>query len=104
MLGHISDDEYRTYAGEAGRRLAEMAGDEVGAADLVEQEPRRSEEKRRPQTTLPPKRASLPLRALPAAKRQRSVSPDALQVLLAAIKTDPELRRALLQALQDGAA
>jgi hypothetical protein len=59
---------------------------------------------RRPQTTLPPKHEPRPLRALPSAKRQPAVSPDALQALLVAVKTDPELRRALLQALQDGAA
>ncbi len=59
----------------------------------------------RPASRPTPSRApALPTpRALPA-KRTPAVSSDALQALLAAVKTDPEVRRALLQALQDGAA
>jgi integrase/recombinase XerC len=96
-LGHVSDDEYRNYAGEAGRRLAEMRGDDVGAADMLESEPcgtspRRGESHGETTAT-----------ARTPAKRSPAVPPDALQALLAAVKTDPELRRALLRALNGAA-
>lgn len=38
------------------------------------------------------------------AKRSPAVSADAMQALVAAVKTDPQMRRALLRALKDGAA
>jgi integrase/recombinase XerD len=100
MLGHLDDHEYRTYAGEAGRRIAEMAGDDVGASEMLEKN-----EPRRPASASTRAEKPRPLRALPAkappAARQPLPSADGLQALLALARTDPTLRQALLDALRD---
>src|SRR5437764_10486839 len=38
MMGHLSDDMYRVYTSQAGRLIAELNGDEVGADAMVDGE------------------------------------------------------------------
>jgi hypothetical protein len=61
LLGHLSDDEYRTYTSQAGRILAELNGDEVGAASMLD-------------GTLPVRDDTAAARRTPAARENQSAT------------------------------
>ncbi len=85
LMGHLSDDQFREYTGQAGRILAELDGDEVGAAAMLDGG------RMRP-------------RADHYTRPQAATDDMPFDQLLDSIQRDPELRQALLKALLRGAA
>jgi hypothetical protein len=92
LLGHLSAATYRIYIGQAGQRLSELTGGRESIAEAMES-----------QGAHPVHRE---MHVLLAKRQPVDRQPTPLPALLAAVQADPnnpELRRALLRAL-DGAA